>query len=439
MRNGTISVGPAGKPRRDDGREGSTSIGDSAPIRHGPLLAYGALGLPLAFAALPVYVYVPKLYGDALGMNLALVGAVLLVARLGDAVIDPLLGWGSDRLGQRRRLILLSTPFLALGMLGLLSPPADLVGAGWLAASLAVVYLAFSLGSLNYQAWGAEMSALPHERTRIAASREGFALVGVIAASVTPTLLGPDLQTGLGRLALLFLPLLALMVAITLLGAPSEAGVRRTTSGVVPSLRATLDNRRFRWLLGVFATNGIAASIPATLVLFFVADVLRLDGYSGSFLAVYFVSAVAALPLWVVLARRYGKAWSWLLSMALAIAVFVWAFFIGAGDLIAFVIICALSGAALGADLALPPSMLADVIDSDCRGAGDAKSGAYFGLWNLVTKLSLALAAGISLPLLDWLGYRPGATDGLVALSAVYALLPVVLKLGAMCLLYRLL
>ena len=43
----------------------------------GALAAYGALGLPLAFAALPIYVHVPRLYAEGLGLSLALVGAVL--------------------------------------------------------------------------------------------------------------------------------------------------------------------------------------------------------------------------------------------------------------------------------------------------------------------------------------------------------------------------
>ena len=55
------------------------------------LLAYGALGLPLAMAALPVYVHVPRLYAEVSGMSLSLLGILLLAARLADAGIDPLL------------------------------------------------------------------------------------------------------------------------------------------------------------------------------------------------------------------------------------------------------------------------------------------------------------------------------------------------------------
>jgi len=94
--------------------------------------------------------------------------------------------------------------------------------------------------------------------------------------------------------------------------------------------------------------------------------------------------------------------------------------------------VCALSGLALGADLALPPSILADVIDHDPRGTQGGAQGAYFGLWNLVTKLNLALAAGIALPTLAMLGYEPAAESrSVLALGIMYALVPSALKLAA--------
>ena len=45
-------------------------------------LAYGLLGLPLAFVALPLYVILPNHYATAFGMPLAALGLVLLGARL---------------------------------------------------------------------------------------------------------------------------------------------------------------------------------------------------------------------------------------------------------------------------------------------------------------------------------------------------------------------
>lgn len=392
------------------------------------LLAYGFLGLPLAFVALPIYVHLPKLYAD-FGMSLASIGAVLLAARLWDAFIDPLIGWWGDHHGSRRSGVLMAVPFLLFGFAGLIYPPADMVGAPWLLSMLLLVYLGYSLASVNHHAWGAELGADPQQRTRITAAREAFALLGVVLAAALPAVLGATLAEGLEQLVFLF-SLLLLLAAAALWALPLEQ-VRLGGQGF--SLHAALRSSRFRRLLGVFAVSGIAAAIPASLVLFFVADVLQAEAQAGAFLAIYFVAGAAGLPLWVWLAKVRGKFFAWGTGMALSILVFVWAGTLGAGELWAFGVICALSGLALGADLALPPSILADVIEAEGGGAGS-----YFGWWNFTAKLNLALAAGVSLPLLGWLGYVPGGrtSEGLVALGWIYAGVPAVLKLMALGLLF---
>ena len=136
------------------------------------------------------------------------------------------------------------------------------------------------------------------------------------------------------------------------------------------------------------------------------------------------------MPLRVRATARYGKVRAWLAAMVLAIVAFAWAALLGPGDDVAFAAICIASGLAFGADLALAPALLADVIG---RGGRMHATGAYFGLWTFATKMNLALAAGIALPLLDALGYVPGAGDGATpqALAWVYAGLPSVLKLAA--------
>jgi Na+/melibiose symporter-like transporter len=406
------------------------------------LAAYGALGLPLAMAALPIYVHVPKFYSDTLGLSLAGVGAILLAARIVDAVQDPFFGWWSDRArargASRWAFVGIGAPLLALGMAGLFHPPA----AGsrglswWLVANLVLVYTAFSLVTVSYQAHGAEITDDVAGRTRVTAWREGFALVGVFLAAL-PEVLRQSLgeREGFARFAVLFAPLVLLAAAVTILASP-PAHPRRPPAGTAAlgSFTIPLANAPFRRLLAIFVLNGIAASIPATLVLFFIEDVVRRPDLGPVFLIAYFAAGAAGLPFWVWLARRIGKGRAWLLAMALSIAAFGWAFLLGPGDVAAYAAICVLSGIGLGADLALPPSLLADVIDEDeARGAG-RHEGAYFGLWSLTTKLNLALAAGIALPLLQAFGYAPKAAntaESLLVLAAVYALLPCALKLAA--------
>ncbi|MBE2260602.1 MAG: MFS transporter [Candidatus Accumulibacter sp.] len=404
------------------------------------LLAHGALGLPLAMAALPVYVHVPRLYAEAAGMSLSLLGALLLTGRLLDAGMDPLLGGWSDRTANRQRLILLALPCLALGMFALLQPPAT-AAASWLLVSMLITYFGFSLATVAYQAWGAELGRDAGERTRLTASREGFGLLGVVLAAALPGLISADLARGLAGLAQLFPLLLLLLAAWTLSGSPRSVARTPASGSLLGDLRGVFADHRFRRLLAVFVVNGVAAALPATLVLFYVADVLQAETWSGPFLALYFVSGVAFLPLWVVLARRVGRVRSWIASMLVAVASFAWAWGLGAGDVWPFAVVCLLSGAALGADLTLPAALLADLSEhrrsADGAGSRPAQAGAYFGWWNLVGKLNLALAAGLSLPLLDLVGYQPGVAGTASGLAAIYCLLPLLFKTLAGLLAWR--
>ena len=410
-----------------------------APL--GGVLAYGALGLPLAMAALPLYVHVPRLYSETTGMSLALLGGLLLAARLADAVVDPLFGIWSDRVRHRQSLILLALPLLALGMVALLQPESD-AGPLWLLGTLLLTCSGFSLASIAYQAWGAQIGQSPHQRTRLTASREGFGLLGVVLAAALPSLYSQNIGEGMMALAWAFVPLLGVLGVVTLLGAmePATLALRpKTRSSVATALGAVLAAPRFRLLLIVFVINGIASALPATLVLFFVADVLQAEGWSGGFLALYFLSGVVFLPLWVALSRRVGRVLAWVLSMVVAVLAFSWAFTLGAGDVAAFAVVCLLSGAALGADLTLPSALLANFAESGRH--DEDRAGACFGLWNFVSKLNLALAAGLALPLLDLFGYQPGVSVGLgsstAALSAIYGLLPLLFKAVAASLAWR--
>ncbi|CAG0997402.1 Melibiose carrier protein [Gammaproteobacteria bacterium] len=393
-------------------------------------LAYGAFAVPLAMGALPLYVHLPRFYAEHLGIGLASLGALLLALRLADAVVDPLLGAWSDRLRSRKRLIAYAAPVLAFGMLGLFNPlvRGEVPLLAWLGVSLAFVYVAFSLATINHNAWGAELSTDPVERTRITATREGLALAGVVVASVAPALLGGagGEAEGLPRFAFAYAAIVAAALAVTL-AAPSGPEIPEPRGPWLGGLGEAWRDTMFRRLLAIFVANGIASAIPATLVLFFIADVLRAEGSQGWLLVLYFGAGAAGLPLWTRLSARIGKDAAWGVSMAVAIVAFAGAAALGPGDAAAFAMICALSGVALGADLALPPSILADVIGR--RGAMRA-AGAYFGVWTLATKANLALAAGVALPLLDALGYAPGSRDpdAMRALAIVYAGVPCVLK-----------
>jgi Na+/melibiose symporter-like transporter len=320
-------------------------------------------------------------------------------------------------------------PFAA-GFVALLNPPID-HAALWLCGSLALTYLGFSAASVAYQAWGADVGSTSAQRTRLTAAREGFGLAGVVLAAALPALLASDLGEGIRRLSWILPPLLLIAAATTFSRVGVGQPVHAPRQPLLASLRLVLGDRAFRRLLGVFIANGVAAALPATLFLFFVADVLQLERASGPLLASYFVAGAASLPLWVRVAARCGRVVAWLAAMGLSIIAFAGASLLGAGDLLPFAAICIASGLALGADLALPAAIAADL------GERQGQAGACFGVWNFIAKLNLALAAGLALPLLALLGYVPGGGDGLSSLTFAYALLPLAFKALAGALLWR--
>lgn len=394
-------------------------------------LRYGALGLALAFVALPLYVHLPQHYATQFGVPLASLGALLLAARALDAVADPWIGRLCDRALGRRGLLWqlpLAAAMLAAGFAGLMLPLPRAPGAllAWAGGLLVLTYLAYSVLTVLHQAWGARLGGGEVRQTRINAWREGFALVGVVTASVLPSALG------LGATAAVLAAALALGLAL-LAFAPRPA----PSHAAAAPLALAWGVGEFRRLLAVYLLNGIAAAVPATLLLFFIDDRLQLPASQGLFLASYFAAAVGSLPIWLRVIARLGQPRTWMLGMGLAIASFAWAAALGAGDKAGFLAVCVASGVALGADLAIPGALLAGVIQR--AGHAGQSEGAFFGWWNAATKLNLALAAGLALPLLQLLGYAPGQRDpqALQALTLAYCLLPCGLKLAAAGLLYR--
>jgi Na+/melibiose symporter-like transporter len=397
-------------------------------------LAYGALGLPLAFVALPLYVVLPSHYATSFGVPLAALGAVLLGARLLDAVADPLIGRWADRLFavsvQRAWLVIaLAAIGLAVGFAALFFPPVDDTPAllWWCGAGLVATCLAYSIVGIVHQSWGARLGGDEGQRARVVAWREGPALAGVLLASVLPSL------AGLAATTVVFALLLA-AAAFSLRHAarPAPHVVAPAPGGVA---RGPWSHPAFRRLLAIFVTNGIAAAVPATLVLFFIRDRLQAPALEPVFLAAYFAAGAVAIPLWVRVVARVGLARAWLAGMLLSTLAFASAAWLQAGDVIAYAAICVASGFALGADLALPGALLAGVIQR--AGQAGRAEGAYFGWWNFATKLNLALAAGLALPLLQAFGYAPGTRDpqALDALTWAYCALPCALKLIAAALL----
>ena len=411
------------------------------------LAAYGAPALPLAALTLPVYIFLPTFYAETLGLGLASVGLALLMARLWDVVTDPLVGYLSDRtrtaIGRRRPWVIAGAP-LVLTAVWFLLVPGEGVGLAYLLGWSLALYLGWTMMILPLSAWGAELSPDYNERSRIAAFREGFILTGALCALGLPAVLGyagsAEIGSALEAIALFVVVLLPPAMVALLALTPEPKPTAWHSRGLRGGWAVIRDNRPFRRLISAYLLNGVANGLPATLFLLFVDHVLERPEQAGLLLAVYFASGVVAIPLWLRLSYRYGKHKVWCGAMIWACANFIWVPLLGPGDLPWFIAICVLTGVALGADLVLPSSMQADVVDLDTVESGQQRTGLFFAMWGMVTKLALAVAVGLAFPILDAVGFEEGGekdATSLLALAMLYGLLPVILKAAAIVLMWE--
>lgn len=418
------------------------------------LFIYALPAFALAMPTIPAYVYLPTFYAETLGLGLAAVGAVLLLARGLDVVTDPLIGIASDRLpsrwGRRKPWIIAGALLAAVALIQLFQPPAD-VGARHLLIWSIALYLGWTLIAVPYTAWGAELSPDYHERARITGAREAAMVLGIVAAGGLPALiayLGYGETAGLAAVA--WLAIAAGGPAILLLVWRVRDGAGRASAAQPPrpparlnwrSLAPILANRPFLRLLASWFVNGLANGLPSVLFPLYLQHALGAGtAASGVLIMAYFISGVAAIPGWLALSRRFGKHRVWCAAMIMACLAFVWVPFLEPGQIGAFFVICVVTGMALGADLALPPAMQADVIDLDTLRTGEERAGLFFALWSMSTKLALALAVGLAFPALDALGFVAGGENDrqtILWLAVIYAWVPTVLKACAIAMIWN--
>lgn len=402
------------------------------------LWIYSFLAFPLAFAELPLFINVPKFYHEYMGLTLAHIGLILFAVRTFDALKDPFLGyWGDYTYKDKRsryRFMALFIPLFILAFVALWNPPemgytATIV---WFVICLLGVHLADGAIIISYHALGAEISTDYNDRTRITSLRESLRILGLLVAAALPSLVAGfyGLTLAFSCFSLIFGLCLGGFFLLSYFKGPSGQRAQNPETQHRLHYFWSLKNRSFLWIVLIHSLNVFAFAIPTALFAFFVRDGVGAPHLEGLFLVIYFLSGIAGMLLWSRLSERFSKRQSWLYALVMGAIILGFTFFIQPGQIVLFGVICILFGLTFGADLALPPSMLADVID-EREDQDKVSTASYFSVWNVTAKLSTALAPGIAFPLLDAWGYGKGDTDS-VALSGlliIYALVPCGIKL----------
>jgi GPH family glycoside/pentoside/hexuronide:cation symporter len=412
-------------------------------------IAYAAPAYALAVVGIPIYVYIPKFYTDVVGINVMLMGYILLSVRIFDAVTDPAIGFISDRtntiFGRRRPFIAIGSFFVSLSMYFLFNPPeaSPSYSALWFGGCIYALFFFWTLVSVPYESLGPEITFDYHERISLFGIRDGFLIAGTLAAAGSPALVewlfnlsdtAQGERTKFFWIAVMYSPLVigfSWWCVLSLKELPKKR-VKRPM-GIAKGLRQTGRNRPFVILLIAYTISAIGNNLPATLILFYVEYVLQSNS-ADFFLLIYFVTGIIFLPGWIFISRRIGKKKAWLTSMALNTGAFFGVFFLGPGDAVIYGVLVFLSGVGFGATLAIPSAIQADVIDYDEWLTGERREGQYIGLWSISKKLAAAVGVGAGLSILGAAGYTPNVEQSeqvKLALRTLYALVPSVCNLIA--------
>lgn len=394
-----------------------TGAGEDAPAA-GPVegragwpatLAYALPTVGWAAGLMTVQFFFMKYATDVLLLSPVAVGLIFFLGRIWDAVTDPVAGMLSDatrtRWGRRRPWMLGALPVMCLAIVAVFAPPDLTPGAllAWVAVAVFAYYTAHTGYQIPHQSLGAELSKDHHERNRI------FGLMSVgITAGMLGAFAGMQYVTtheapreaaarlGLGLAGFMFVVLLIPPLAL-------RERAEYQGRGAVPGMGAVRDvlaNRNARALLLAQFVQILGAATLGVLAPYYYQYVLGRPDLIAVMPAIFVVSSIVAIPVWIRLTGKFGKARMWQVALVGAALAFGAVGLVPPGGVAPVGLLMVATGFCIGCGTMVGPSLLADAIDSDELETGGRKEGVYSAAWGFVMKTSNAcvvLLTGIAL------------------------------------------
>ncbi len=423
------------------------------PLRRSTLMVFALPEYAVYLGSIPVGLYLPLVYSKDFGLSLTEVGLILMLARISDVVTDPLIGYLSDRtpgkFGRRKPWMAVGAFLMMISAFQLFNPTVlnELpIGTMHLLVWSVLLWLGWTMINIPYYAWGAELSDDYNERTRITGWRQAFGFLGNVSVLTVPVLAGEFTGYGslpkegltiIGSMALVALPVL---ITITLWKIPEREAYPRPKAPILKHAKDMFSNGSFMLLFFGFMLMSLGTGWGSATFMLFATYVVEAEGQTQAILLGYFGANIISLPFWVMIAQRIGKKPTWMIGGVLFVIVTPSFLLVGPGDLWEFFICLALYGIAGGNFGALSMSMKADVIEVAARKSSENIAGSYIAIWSLGQKLVGAVALGLALPFLQYMGFDPKGNNGpeqIEALALVYVIPPWIFYATAILVIWR--
>ena len=314
-------------------------------------MLFGLPDFAVYMAVIPVGLYLPFVYAKDLGLELADVGLLLMLARVSDVVTDPLIGWLSDRtrtrIGRRKPWMAAGALVMMVAAFRLFSPQGE-VDNGYLLLWAVLLWLGWTMINIPYYAWGAELSDDYNERTRITGWRQAFGFLGNLSVLSVPVVAGELIGYGsipregmtiIGSMALVALPL---MIGLTLWRVPEREAAAPSQTPMLTNARQIWANGSFKLLFFGFMLMSAGTAWGSATFMLFATFVVGAEAQTQAILLGYFGANILALPVWVAIAQRAGKRETWMAGAILFVIVTPMFLLLDGGDLWPFFLVLAL-------------------------------------------------------------------------------------------------
>jgi glycoside/pentoside/hexuronide:cation symporter, GPH family len=372
-----------------------------------------------------------KFYTDAALIVPALAGSALLIGKIWDAVNDPLIGWFSDRAtsphGKRRVFMLFGAIPLGLSIALLwFVPPgmSSLLTFLWIAFTFVLFDTMWTLTNVPYYALTSELTDDYDERSTLTTYRMVLAVPAyLLGAALTPAIVGlfAIQSSGYGFIGILYGGIAAASLLVAAFGIRERrvAAQTKNTSQPLQSLLATFQNKPFVRLCTAYIVVNLAFAFIKTLMVYFLQYQLNMAEQTPLVMGLLLITVTISLFFWKNLSLKIDKGPAYAAGMAIgALAVGI-TFFLPYGPTPLMYGVAVLAGIGFGAQWIFPWAMVADVADVDRAKTGQYRSGMYYGVWGLATKVSEALAIAGSGWILTGFGYVPNVAQSSTALLGI--------------------
>lgn len=400
------------------GKDASPLVAER-PLSRLKLAAFGFPALPHAFIAMPLNIVIPAFYATHTTVTLLQIGIFTSSSRLLDALLDPLVGFLSDRFdtrfGRRKPWGVAAGLVCSVSLFFLFQPPQGATIQYYGLWSF-LLYFGFSLFEIPRSAWSAEISRDYNERSRINTYIAQFNVVGSLVFWLMPLLLslstGTTQITGSSLSAIAWLYVLLMPAALILAAWIVPRGKVDTSRPLRPIdlVKAIRTNRPLLSYLMAYGLWGLGQGVALSVTMLFLSDRMGLAASFPLLMIAHFAATVLTLPLWSGWVKRLGRSRIWAISLLLSALTKPLVLLVPAGPsaLAPMLVLTCLSGVLTAPWNFAPPGMLSDVIDYDLWKSGTNKGGNLFALNTLLVKGSIALGAGAAFAVLDGFHYRAG-------------------------------